>query len=143
MKKYLGLLVLSIASLLAEDSASAYPHDQIKQYSMHGNFQKGISTKSMGAKQFEVWEASLAVGSKTPRHVHDTEEVFILLEGELLVIIGEQEVRCKAPATLICPANIPHQLINEGNVPTRQIAVLGIDSKISDASGDLMTLPWR
>jgi quercetin dioxygenase-like cupin family protein len=144
MKKWLGLFVLCATSLLRAEGTLAYPHDQIQQHSMHGNFQKGLATKSMGAKEFEVWRASIAVGSKTPKHVHETEEVFIILKGEILAIVGDQEFRCKAPATLICPANVPHQLINVGDEPTDQILVLGIDSQISDAvTGKRMELPWR
>lgn len=54
-------------------------------------------------------------------------------------MIGEK----KAPATLICPANVPHQLINIGEEPTDQILVIGIDSKIFDSGGKEMFLPWR
>ena len=110
---------------------------------MHGNFQKALASKAMGANSYEIWRASIAVGSKTPEHSHETEEVFILLQGEILARIGGKEVRCTAPATLICPANIPHQLINVGTVPTDQILVLGIDSKIFDQAGKEMLLPWR
>jgi quercetin dioxygenase-like cupin family protein len=143
MRRWLGLIALCVSPLLHAGEGLLHPHDQIKQYSMHGNFQKGLATKSMGAKEFEVWRASIAVGSKTPKHVHETEEIFIILKGEILAIVGDQEVHCKAPATLICPANIPHQLINIGDEPTDQILVLGIDSQISDTTGQVMTLPWR
>ncbi len=143
MKKWLCLFAVGGFYLIGEETALVYPHNEVKQYSMHGNFQKGLATKAMGSKQFEIWQASIAVGSKTPKHVHDTEEVFIVLKGELLVVIGDEEVHCKAPATLICPANIPHQLINIGDEPTEHILVLGIDSKIFDSSGNIMHLPWR
>ncbi len=136
------LSLLAMSGLYAEKSL-VHSHDAIKQYSMHGNFQKGVATKEMGAKEFEVWRASIAVGSKTPRHVHETEEVFIVLKGKILAIVGDQEIECVAPATLICPANVPHQLINIGDEPTDQILVLGIDSKISSATGEEMKLPWR
>ncbi len=144
MKKWIGLLsVLALCALNAEETKFVYPHDTIQQYSMHGNFQKALASKEMGAKQFEIWRSSLSVNSKTPRHIHETEEVFILLKGKLLVIIGEQKIECTAPATLICPANVPHQLINIGDEPTDQILVLGIDSKICDEKGQEMKLPWR
>jgi quercetin dioxygenase-like cupin family protein len=132
-----------MSTLLSTEKSPVYPHDQIPQYSMHGNFQKGLATKSMGAKEFEIWRASIAVGSRTPKHVHETEEVFIILKGEILAVIGDREYHCKAPATLICPAHIPHQLINVGDEPTDQILVLGVDSKIFDSTGAVMELPWR
>jgi quercetin dioxygenase-like cupin family protein len=143
MRKWLSLFGILICSILAADESLVHPHEKIHQYSMHGNFQKAIATKAMGAKQFEVWRASIAVGSRTPKHVHESEEVFIVLKGEILAIVGDQEIRCTAPATLICPANVPHQLINVGNEPTDQILVLGIDSKISTVDGEEMKLPWR
>ncbi len=133
---------LTLASFVSAEEY-VFPHKDIKQYSMHGNFQKALASKEMGARNFEIWRASIAVGSKTPVHSHATEEVFILLQGEILARIGDKDVRCSAPATLICPAGIPHQLINVGEMPTDQILVLGIDSKIFDQTGAEMLLPWR
>lgn len=136
------LSFIFLSSIFAED-CFVYPHGEIKQYSMHGNFQKGLATEGMGAKQFEVWRASIAVGSKTPLHAHETEEIFIVLKGKMLVLIGEEEVECTAPATLICPANVPHQLINIGDEPTDHILVLGVGSTIWNENGEEMKLPWR
>jgi len=143
MRHLFLMLSLVVTQKLVAEETWVYPHDQIPLYSLHGNFQKGLATKSMGASEFEVWRASIAIGSKTPLHVHETEEVFIILQGTIRAIIGDQEVECHAPATLICPANVPHQLINIGDVPTDQILVLGIDSKIHNMDGDEMKLPWR
>lgn len=140
--KALLFTALSVVALHAGNSL-VYSHDDIKQYSMHGNFQKGVVTKAMGAKQFEVWRASIAVGSRTPLHVHESEEVFVVLKGKILAKVGDQEVECIAPGTLICPANVPHQLINIGDEPTDHLLVLAIDSKIYNADGVEMELPWR
>jgi mannose-6-phosphate isomerase-like protein (cupin superfamily) len=143
MNKLWGLFGILCISAISAQETFAFPHSEIKQYSMHGNFQQALASKAMGSHEFEIWRASIAVGSKTPKHSHETEEVFILLKGEILAVIGEQEVRCAAPATLICPANIPHQLFNVGQEPTDQILVLGIGSKIFDTTGKEMELPWR
>ncbi len=142
---YKGLIVCGIflSSILYAETTLVHRHDELKEFSMYGNVYKALSTKAMGAKEFEIWKSSLAVGSKTPRHVHETEEVFILLKGQIKAIIGEREVHCVAPATLICPAHVPHQLINVGDESTEQLAVLGIDSKICDADEKELKLPWR
>lgn len=143
MKKWMVLFaVFAICSLFSEE-ATVYSHDDLKLFSMYGNSYRGLATKETGAKEFEVWRASLAVGSKSPRHVHETEEVFIVLKGHILAIVGDQEYHCVAPSTLICPANIPHQLINVGDEPSDQILILGVDSKISDLEGKELHLPWR
>lgn len=125
------------------NEANVSSHEDLKLYSMYGNTYRGLATKETGAKEFEVWRASLAVGGKSPRHIHETEEVFIVLKGHILAIIGEEEHHCIAPCTLICPANVPHQLINVGDEPSDQILVLGVDSQIADLEGNALQLPWR
>jgi quercetin dioxygenase-like cupin family protein len=139
---FLFSCLFAIASLVA-DEGSVHAHGDLKLHAMYGNTYQSIATKAMGAKEFEVWRASLAVGSKSPRHIHETEEVFIVLKGHILAIVGDQEFHCIAPSTLICPANIPHQLINVGDEPSDQILILGVDSKISDLEGKELHLPWR
>lgn len=142
MKNGFILSLLAAFSLYSE-TATIHSHDDLKLHSMFGNTYRGLATKETGAKEFEVWRASLAVGSKSPRHVHETEEVFIVLKGHILAIVGDEEYHCIAPSTLICPANIPHQLINVGDEPSDQILILGIDSKIADLEGKELHLPWR
>ena len=134
--------ILAIFSLYCEE-ASVHSHNDLKLHTMYGNSYRGLATKETGAKEFEVWRASLAVGSKSPKHVHETEEVFIVLKGHILAIVGDKEYHCIAPSTLVCPANVPHQLINVGDVPSDQILILGIGSKISDLEGIALNLPWR
>jgi quercetin dioxygenase-like cupin family protein len=133
---------LAIFSLHGEE-ATVHSHDDLKLHTMFGNSYRGLAIKETGAKEFEVWRASLAVGSKSPKHVHETEEVFIVLKGHILAIVGDKEYHCIAPSTLICPANVPHQLINVGDEPSDQILILGVDSKISDLEGKALHLPWR
>ncbi len=142
MKKWCLLGLLGFLPLSAEE-CYVYPHADLKQFALYGNSYRSIATQSMGVKQFEMWRSSIGVGSKTPLHVHETEEIFVLLRGKLRATIGDQEVFCTAPATLVCPANIPHQLFNAGDEPTDQILVLGMDSKIYDPEGHEMQLPWR
>lgn len=125
------------------EEASVHRHEELKEFSMFGNAYKGLSTKALGAKEFEIWKSSLSVGSKTPVHVHETEEILIFFKGKVKAIVGEKELLCIAPSTLICPAHIPHQLINVGDEPSEQIAILGIDSTICDAQAKELTLPWR
>lgn len=48
-------------------------------------------------------------GDAPPLHVHRTEdEVFVVLEGELRVVIGGQERWAKAGDSLCAPQNVPH-----------------------------------
>jgi mannose-6-phosphate isomerase-like protein (cupin superfamily) len=139
----LFLIGIGAASVLFGEGPAVHSHEDLPEFSMYGNSYKGLSTKELGAEEFEIWRSQIAVGSRTPLHVHETEEVFLLLKGEILAVVGDREFHCKAPATLICPANVPHQLFNVGTVATEQIVVLGIDSKICDEKGAEMNPPWR
>ncbi len=118
-------------------------HSDLKVFKHNGNALQGIATKRMGAQDFEIWRSSWEIGGATPKHIHETEEIFIFLKGKGRAIIGDQEFYFEAPCTIICPANVPHQLFNAGDEPTDSILVLGIGSKIIDVNGKEMQLPWR
>ena len=119
------------------------PIDTVKVFEMNGNKLQGLATKSHGAKEHEVWRTSIAPGSKTPRHVHSSEETFVILKGEGIVVVGKEKVPFKAPCTVIAPAGVPHQVINTGKKPTEAIVIVGIDSEIRSAKNEVMNLPWR
>jgi len=133
----------------AHDVAAAPSHPKVTEhaalqsYENHGNTLRGIATPGLGATSHEVWRTSVAVGSATPLHSHESEEVFIFLQGKGKARIGDQEFTFEAPATVVAPANVPHQFFNIGDVPTDAIVVVGIGSKIWDATGKEMQLPWR
>ncbi len=119
------------------------PHAGLRAFGNNGNTLVGIATPSQGAKSFEVWRTSVAVGSKTPLHRHASEEVFVFLQGRGRARIGSEEFDFEAPATVIAPAGVPHQFFNVGDVPTDAIVVVGISSPIYDGEGKEMNLPWR
>ena len=125
------------------DHASVIQHDEVQVFENNGNQLRGIATLGTGAKQFEVWRSNVAVGSSTPRHQHDSEEVFVFLRGKGRAVIGDEEIDFEAPCTLVAPANVPHQYWNTGDVETDAIVIIGIGSKIWNQDGELMTLPWR
>ncbi len=56
---------------------------------------------------------------------------------------GGQSVPFAAPCTLILPAEELHALANTGSETMEYIAVVTIGSKIYDAEGREMPLPWR
>lgn len=123
--------------------AQVIRHDDLKAFGNNGNKLTGIATKAHGAASYEVWRTSVAVGSQTPPHSHESEEVFIFLKGKGKAVIGDKEFTFEAPATVIAPAGVPHQFFNTGEVPTDAIVVVGIDSAIYDKEGNAMQLPWR
>ena len=118
-------------------------HDDVQVFENNGNKLRGIATLGTGAEQFEVWRSNVAVGSSTPRHIHDSEEVFVFLRGKGRAVIGDEEIEFEAPCTLVAPANVPHQYWNTGDVETDAIVIIGIGSKIWNDKNELLKLPWR
>jgi len=133
----------SSSSIISSEKVSVVPHDLVDAFKNNGTTLQGIATSSQGAKQYEVWKSSFPVGGCSPKHKHDTEEVFIFLSGKGKIIAGGNESHFQAPCTVICPAHIEHQFFNTGDTPTEQIVVVGIGSVVVDEDNQVMDLPWR
>lgn len=143
MKMLSFLLPLFFASSMIFADAHMISHDDLQEYFFHGNTFKGLATPALGSTEFEVWRTSMAVGSSTPLHKHETDEIFIYLQGKGKAVLDGQEIDFEAPCTLILPANIEHQLFNTGDQPTVAIVIMGADSKIYNQNEEEMRLPWR
>lgn len=122
------------------DEGKLICHQDCKEYSKYGINIKNVSS---GSKEFEVWRSSIGAFAKTPKHKHESEEVFVFYKGKGKALIGDQEVFFEAPCTLVLPANIEHQIINTEDIPTDHIAIIKVQSKIYDATNKEMHLPWR
>lgn len=56
-----------------------------------------------------VLEHRAPLNDSPPLHVHTTEdEVFIVLDGELRILMGDVERSAKPGAVLVAPKNVPH-----------------------------------
>lgn len=118
-------------------------HAELTKFENEGTVLVGLATAGLGARNFEIWRSSVPPGGATPVHVHDTEEIFLVLRGKGKLLVGDQALEFEAPATVIAPAAVPHQIINTGDVPTDQIVVVGVGSEIKNDQGTVMSLPWR
>jgi mannose-6-phosphate isomerase-like protein (cupin superfamily) len=61
-------------------------------------------------------------GGGPPLHVHECEEAYVLLEGTLRCIQGEQRYDASAPCIVKIPAGVPHTFVNIGERPIRLVA---------------------
>ena len=118
-------------------------HAGVKEFELMGNAMRGLATPSRGAKQLEVWWAKTAPGAATPVHRHDAEEIVVVLRGQGEARAGGATVKFSAPCTLILPGEQLHQLANTGREILEAIAVVPVGSKVFDANGNEMPLPWR
>ncbi len=62
-----------------------------------------------------------APGGGPRLHTHTTEEVHVLLEGQMRYIIGDTQFDARGPYIVNIPADTPHAFMNSGDVPLRLI----------------------
>jgi quercetin dioxygenase-like cupin family protein len=116
----------------------------VPSFEIQGSVITGLATPSHGAREVEVWHSMLAPGSGTPPHVHDAEEVVVVLRGRGELRVGEQSpISFAAPCTLIAPAGLIHQIVNVGTETVESVAALPLGSSITLADGTSVPMPWR
>jgi quercetin dioxygenase-like cupin family protein len=89
---------------------------------IHDEHIRPVLTHAMGS-QIEVCEQSGPTGSGPPPHRHPWDEVFVVLEGELDVSIGDQSVsRVGAGSVVHVPSGTAHsfRLVSDG---TRMLSI--------------------
>jgi mannose-6-phosphate isomerase-like protein (cupin superfamily) len=56
-------------------------------------------------------------------HKHPYEELFIVLDGEVTFVAGDDELRASGGDIVIVPPDTPHAFTNSGDRPLRQIDI--------------------
>jgi len=73
-----------------------------------------VRPKLTGAQtggRFALWEGVLPRGAAPPRHSHPQDETFYVLEGSVVVWVGEADGSartCEAGAAIFAPGGVPH-----------------------------------
>jgi mannose-6-phosphate isomerase-like protein (cupin superfamily) len=104
---------------------------------------KATSEATDGA--FTLLEAAEPAHFGPPMHIHrDAAEAFYVLEGEYLIFVDDQEIRCPAGSFVYIPAGAVHGF-RVGNLPSKKLnlyvpeAMIGYFDELaaSIASGDV------
>jgi mannose-6-phosphate isomerase-like protein (cupin superfamily) len=118
-------------------------HRDVPVFELQGNLMIGVATPSRGAQQVEAWYTTPAPGAATPPHVHDAEEMVVVLRGRGQIRMGDATITFEAPCTLIAPPGVGHQILNTGREPLEAVAAMPLRSSISTFEGEELSLPWR
>jgi len=62
-------------------------------------------------------------GGGPPPHRHDFEEMFTVLDGEVLVTFRGETLTARAGETINVPANAPHAFTNAADTPSRLLCM--------------------
>lgn len=73
-----------------------------------------------------AWEAihqTVAPGAGSPLHTLGADKLFVVLEGELTLVVDGEEHPSGAGATATVPAGVPHRFENRSDRPGRLLVV--------------------
>lgn len=100
-------------------------HDGLANAGPAERWTQMLHDQSQGAVGVEVRLIRTPGGSGSPDglHVHDFEQVFYLLEGEMNIEVEGVESVVKAPSAIVFPQGVPHRNWNAGTVPTLHLAI--------------------
>ncbi len=74
-------------------------------------------------KEGEIIHIKLEPNSSLPAHKTPVDVAFYILEGELLIEIGEEREKFCADTIIESPKDIPHALFNESNQIARVMVI--------------------
>jgi quercetin dioxygenase-like cupin family protein len=78
-----------------------------------------LITKETGAKNFAMRLFEMEPGGYSPLHSHSWEHEVFILEGEGVVVGGNEETKFKAGDAIFLPPNEQHQLRNSSKKPVK------------------------
>lgn len=71
----------------------------------------GLTGHYVHGESMTMGMVEIEAGSELPAHQHPHEQITFILEGELDMIIGSEQVNLKAGMYYVIPSNIPHGAI--------------------------------
>lgn len=117
--------------------------DEIPAFERFGNFMQGLATPSRGAGEVMVWRTRVAPGGGPPVHIHDHEEVVVILSGTGTFSEEDGVGRAFGPGdTLFAPARVVHELRADEGVAVEWIACMPSGTKTMTPDGNELTTPW-
>ena len=107
----------------------AIHYSEVKADDMHISDAKGVKirwliTKEDGADHFAMRCFEMAHGGHSPHHSHDWEHEVFILEGECLVVCGDQRKKVGPGYVVFIPPQVMHQFKNEGSKVLRFLCLV-------------------
>jgi len=101
-----------------------------------------LSGESTGAVQTTVWEQWIEPDGFIPMHYHDTEEVLVILEGEVIIELEQEKATVCGPASILVAPNELHGLHPQSGSRVHLLGIFPTDEpRIWDPTGVPRPLP--
>ena len=96
----------------------------IKEFVLAGIIMKRLLSGEQTGGQFCLFENSSGGNTRTPIHVHASDDETVhILEGELTAVLDGKPRRLSAGDSMFLPRGTPHQLVNMSGNPNRYILI--------------------
>jgi mannose-6-phosphate isomerase-like protein (cupin superfamily) len=87
--------------------------------------------REAGSEQVTILVNKLAFGQCVPEHVHEVEEILLIIEGECLISVGDETATLYSGDAVVVPPTISHSIQHSGNGPAAVIGILSSpDAKV-------------
>lgn len=107
-----------------------------------GNFAGGVATPSRGAEEVSVIRQRQAPGAANPPHLHDREEVTVVLSGSVRITTEKEEAELSAGDALIVPAHTVHQVQTVGDAEAEWLLAAPSGMRFLFADGREASPSW-
>jgi mannose-6-phosphate isomerase-like protein (cupin superfamily) len=96
--------------------------DEGRTIAVVGDVYRFLATGEDTNGKYALWEALVPPGGGPPPHVHSREEEgFYILEGEIVLVVGDQRLIASAGMLANMPVGTPHSFKNESGKPARML----------------------
>ena len=90
-------------------------HNSLEETPWRPNYKKwDITRPGDGTTSSSLFLSVVGVGAGAPLHVHESDELIVILEGSLEVRLGEEVRRVGHDHTLVIPPGVPHGFTSVG-----------------------------
>ena len=84
-----------------------------------------------GSESITIAEVTIQPGAKTPVHYHPTEEAMVILEGDLIAVLGGKRFPVTAGDVVVAPPTVTHGYINESDRPGRLYGIHPVNNPVT------------
>jgi quercetin dioxygenase-like cupin family protein len=86
-----------------------------------------LVTKEHGAASLTVQEVTIKPGVAGRLQTHPVDIAFMMLEGSIQMIVGDEMRTVRSGSTLLAPPATPYKLVNNTWVPARLLMIFPAD----------------
>ena len=101
------------------------PHKNLKVEEPYPDFRScSVVNKELGSESVTALDVDIGPGGQIPLHIHPGhEEAIIILEGTATTVLDGETRSVEAPATMLIPQGVRHQILNTSTAPLHILAI--------------------